>query len=388
MKGFPRTGTMVVCLMLSLGMMVSGCKSATTATTADAATDPNNPANANVVPISDSTSGTTSTASTNSAAPAPSAAPAASAAPAQYSTAQYNQDNGYGQEPETYTQQPPPELPQYEQPPCPQPGDIWTPGYWAYAQPTGYYWVPGAWVQAPYVGALWTPGYWGSRGGRYAFYRGYWGRHIGYYGGVNYGFGYVGFGYQGGYWRGNEFAYNTAVNRVNTSVVRNVYDYRINNVSVNRISYNGPGGVQYRPRTSEVFAIREEHTAPMAAQVELRQTAVSNRQMFYNVNQGRPATVVETRAVIADRDIRPPAEIHYERGERPAEVQHPMPEQRGGSDLQHMVPERGQRDVAHGNGRSQERPEPRGEPQRPPQNRQGQKGEQRPEQRPDKREPR
>ena len=54
----------------------------------------------------------------------------------------------------------PPVLPVYVQPPCPQPGWMWTPGYWAYG-PDGYYWVPGTWVPAPYVGALWTPGYWG-----------------------------------------------------------------------------------------------------------------------------------------------------------------------------------------------------------------------------------
>ena len=43
----------------------------------------------------------------------------------------------------------PPVLPVYEQPPCPQPGWMWTPGYWAYGD-DGYYWVPGTWVPAPY----------------------------------------------------------------------------------------------------------------------------------------------------------------------------------------------------------------------------------------------
>ena len=75
----------------------------------------------------------------------------------------------------------------------------WTPGYWSYA-PQGYYWVPGVWAQPPQVGFLWTPGYWGFIGGRYRYHYGYWGRHIGYYGGINYGNGYIGIGYQGGYW--------------------------------------------------------------------------------------------------------------------------------------------------------------------------------------------
>src|ERR1700756_3073681 len=55
---------------------------------------------------------------------------------------------------------PPPLLPEYEQPPIPAPGYIWTPGYWAYGA-DDYYWVPGTWVQPPAVGLLWTPGYWG-----------------------------------------------------------------------------------------------------------------------------------------------------------------------------------------------------------------------------------
>ena len=54
----------------------------------------------------------------------------------------------------------PPILPVYEQPPCPEQGWMWSPGYWAYGD-DGYYWVPGTWVPAPYEGALWTPGYWG-----------------------------------------------------------------------------------------------------------------------------------------------------------------------------------------------------------------------------------
>ena len=42
----------------------------------------------------------------------------------------------------------PPVLPVYEQPLCPGPGYIWTPGYWAYGE-DDYYWVPGTWVLPP-----------------------------------------------------------------------------------------------------------------------------------------------------------------------------------------------------------------------------------------------
>ena len=90
----------------------------------------------------------------------------------------------------------PPVLPVYEQPPCPEDGYMWTPGYWGYGE-FGYYWIPGAWVPAPQPGFLWTPGYWGFIGGQYRWNEGYWGDHVGYYGGVNYGFGFMGVGVRG-----------------------------------------------------------------------------------------------------------------------------------------------------------------------------------------------
>ena len=309
---------------IALTLYSAGCKSNQNAAdntsnpqdqaqTADAgATD--DPANANVVPVS------------NSAAPAPRSTsetasgtgagesyqePTASSVANEYPESQYNADNGYGQEPQTYAPQPPPALPTYQQPPAPGDGYMWTPGNWNYAS-TGYYWVPGAWVMAPYQGALWTPGYWGSRGGRYAYYPGSWGRQIGYYGGINYGNGYGGFGYQGGYWRGNQFAYNRAVNNVNTSVVRNVYVYNVRNVTTTDVSYNGgPGGVQYRPHPAELVAMHAQRNPPMASQVQIAREAQANRNNFASVNRGRPATVVVTHAIAADRNVTPPRVVRY-----------------------------------------------------------------------------
>src|ERR1700722_10965116 len=99
----------------------------------------------------------------------------------------------------------PPALPVYAQPIAPADGYLWTPGYWAYGE-EGYFWVPGTWVMAPEVGLLWTPGYWGFAEGAYACHAGYWGPHVGFYGGINYGFGYTGVGFVGGEWHGREFA--------------------------------------------------------------------------------------------------------------------------------------------------------------------------------------
>ena len=146
----------------------------------------------------------------------------------------------------------PPALPVYVQPICPEPILMWTPGYWGYG-PDGYFWVPGAWVPAPYAGALWTPGYWGWSGGAFAFNEGFWGPTVGFYGGVNYGFGYGGIGFAGGEWRGGVFAYNTAVMRVNTTIIHNTYVnetiVRQNTIeNVNHVSYNGgQGGIDRRP---------------------------------------------------------------------------------------------------------------------------------------------
>jgi hypothetical protein len=102
----------------------------------------------------------------------------------------------------------PPALPVYDQPVCPGDGYLWTPGYWAYDDSiSDYYWVPGTWVMAPEEGFLWTPGYWGWGNGGYFFNEGYWGLNVGFYGGINYGFGYFGDGYGGGRWDHGHFFY-------------------------------------------------------------------------------------------------------------------------------------------------------------------------------------
>jgi hypothetical protein len=116
----------------------------------------------------------------------------------------------------------PPPLPEEDQPPLPQDGSLWTPGYW-YMRGPRYFWTPGAWVRPPQAGLLWTPAYWGFSGGFYVFHPGSWGPTVGFYGGVNYGYGYFGNGFTGGHWIGNSFAYNTAVTHVNAAVVNHSY---------------------------------------------------------------------------------------------------------------------------------------------------------------------
>ena len=191
----------------------------------------------------------------------------------------------------------PPALPVYVQPPCPVEGYIWIPGYWAWG-PDGYYWVPGVWVAPPQVGLLWTPGYWAFTGGVYVWHPGYWAPHVGFYGGINYGFGYFGVGFVGGYWAGSVFRYNTAVVHVNTTVIRNVYIDRtvIRNVTVvNRVSYNGPGGVLARPTPQEQMVMRERHFEPTPVQVAHFQAAAHDRTLLASYNHGRPPVTAMDR---------------------------------------------------------------------------------------------
>ena len=200
----------------------------------------------------------------------------------------------------------PPALPVYVQPPCPRPGFLWTPGYWAYG-PAGYYWVPGVWAAPPAVGMLWTPPYWGWGGGVYVFHPGYWGPHVGYYGGINYGFGYMGVGFVGGYWHGGEFAYNRAVMNVNTTVIHNTYinrtvvnRYTVNNV--NHVAYSGgPGGINHPATPQERVAMNEQHVGATQAQAQHMQAAARDPQQRFSANHGRPATMA--RSTIGQRSL-------------------------------------------------------------------------------------
>ena len=250
-------------------------------------------------------------------------------------------DSNYAEQPTEEATQPPPPLPDYVQPPPPDDGYIWTPGYWAWGA-YGYYWVPGVWVEPPYMGALWTPGYWGFYGSRFLFYPGHWGMHMGWYGGIHYGFGYVGFGYEGGYWNSGHFFYNRVYNNINGRVVHNTYNYNAGNRGYNnynggnrgnnnynagnrgnnnynggnrgngnfnndrnnnnpRPSYRGGAGVQYRPQPSEREAAHEPTAPRMNPQVQHEQNYGGDRGQFANQNHGRPATPAISRPIPSSR---------------------------------------------------------------------------------------
>src|SRR5665213_2674865 len=190
----------------------------------------------------------------------------------------------------------PPALPYYDQPILDQPNEIWQPGYWQWS-PEGYYWVPGTWVEAPDPGLLWTPGYWAFHNGLFYWQSGYWANDVGYYGGVDYGFGYSGNGYAGGSWSGRNFRYNTAVSRVDPRRVR--YRYSNRNVmsrNTNRVSYNGGrGGLTARPTARQQSVARERHVPMTSAQIQHVNAARGNRNYLASVNHGRPTNAAVAR---------------------------------------------------------------------------------------------
>jgi hypothetical protein len=188
----------------------------------------------------------------------------------------------------------PPPLPVYAQPPIPAPGWIWVPGYWAWG-PYGYYWVPGTWVLPPRVGLLWTPGWWGWDDGRYVWHAGYWGPHVGFYGGINYGFGYFGVGYVGGYWDHDHFHYNRAYNNIRNVHVTDVYNraYVVHNVT--RTSFNGGRGIAARPTPDEERFGRERHFEATAVQNRHANVARGNRALRSSYNHGRPHIAATVR---------------------------------------------------------------------------------------------
>jgi hypothetical protein len=188
----------------------------------------------------------------------------------------------------------PPPLPVYDQPPIPEQGYMWVPGYWAWDDDTGYYWVPGTWVLPPEPTLLWTPGYWGWGDGIFVFHEGYWGPQIGFYGGVAYGFGYTGDGYAGGYWRDGAFFYNQSVNNVSNVSVTNVYNQTVVVNNTTNVSYNGgPSGTTAQPTAQQLAAANERHVPPTAAQVQNVQAAAKDPALSLNNNKGHP-TVAAT----------------------------------------------------------------------------------------------
>jgi hypothetical protein len=191
----------------------------------------------------------------------------------------------------------PPPLPVYDQPPIPAAGYIWVPGYWAWSGDTGWYWVPGTWVLPPAVGLLWTPAYWAYDNGSYVFNEGYWGPQVGFYGGIDYGFGYTGYDYQGGYWSDGAFFYNTVVNNITSAAIRNTYQKAVPLRHRTTISHNGgPGGVRAKPTSAQLAAANQRHTPATSEQRRHIETAARDPALALSHNHGHPAVAATSHS--------------------------------------------------------------------------------------------
>ena len=220
----------------------------------------------------------------------------------------------------------PPPLPVYAQPIVPGEGYIWTPGYWVWNPPQGdYYWVPGTWVLAPSAGELWTPGYWAFDNAGYFWYTGYWGSQVGFYGGLNYGYGYSGSGYQGGRWDHGTFQYNRAASNVGTHVVQSIYSTSVVNAArATRVSFNGGNaGSTARPTDAERRFQSAAHAGPSAEQMQHERTALTipaqrdaaagRAAPGMASRQAPPAAVpMQARQARAEPESRPQQQAHVE----------------------------------------------------------------------------
>src|SRR5579863_5921084 len=113
----------------------------------------------------------------------------------------------------------------------------------------------------PEEGYLWMPPYWSRIDDGYAFHAGYWDETVGFYGGINYGYGYTGDGYQGGHWDNGTFFYNRAANNLGSLNIDHLYDRTIVESDPSmRISFNGgSGGTKALPTPQQESLARDRH---------------------------------------------------------------------------------------------------------------------------------
>ena len=94
---------------------------------------------------------------------------------------------------------------------------------------------------------------------------------------------------------------------MNVTVVHNTYNQTVvnNNVTVNRVSYNGgTGGIAARPSPAEEAAAREEHIAPTTEQAQHEHASGSNRALFASANHGQPPVAATAKpGVFSGREV-------------------------------------------------------------------------------------
>ena len=137
--------------------------------------------------------------------------------------------------------------------------------------------APGCCRRRP--GYLWTPGYWGWDDGVYCGMPAIGARDVGFYGGVNYGFGYTGDRLRRRLLGSRRFFYNRAVNHIRQrphhqrlQQDRRQQHHRQSR-ELQRRQRRHPGAAR---RRQELAAQREPHLQPVSAQLQHEQAARSN----------------------------------------------------------------------------------------------------------------
>ena len=217
--------------------------------------------------------------------------------------------------------------------------------------PAGYYWILAPGVRSLLRRPL-DPRLLGLCHNRLGFHRGFWGPHIGFYGGINYGFGYTGVGYHGGYWRGNNFYYNRSVNRVNTNITTSTTAPSSSTTSTASptTAAEAASPTDHGQPRSKPCAAREPRPCPLRSSTSAKQH--KNRQQFYNVNRGRPAMVAAPRPIAAQ-----PGFTHPNPGNRPGQ-----PDVRPGQEVRPGQPETRARPTGISPGTRQPPANPTGSP--------------------------
>jgi hypothetical protein len=157
----------------------------------------------------------------------------------------------------------------------------------------------------PQLGLLWTPPYWSRVDGGYAFHGGYWAEEVGFYGGIDYGYGYGGDGYQGGRWENGTLSYNRAANNANNIAslgIANVYDQAMppDNKAV-RISFNGGRrGVAAQPTKHQETLVGAKHVGATAEQQRHFELSAMDRSLYSKLNNGEPGVAATPHAGVFD----------------------------------------------------------------------------------------
>jgi hypothetical protein len=128
------------------------------------------------------------------------------------------------------------------------------------------------------------------------FHTGFWGATVGFYGGVNLGFGYGGSGFEGGRWQGPDFHYNRSLTHLGGLTTLKSYDQPVLAGTPSRVSYNGgPGGAKALATPRERAALWEHHLPPTAEQDRHLERASGHPGLLASVNRGNPPIAATER---------------------------------------------------------------------------------------------